>query len=94
MTIKEVSAWVTSVGGAVAMLAAGLAWAWSVHNAFLMEMISPLLRSSYSARINNYRRMECMGALNATTREALEEALLSYEELVGRPISDRSCDSL
>ena len=71
----------TTVGG----------WAWQQHNTFLMEMLSPLLRASYAARINNYRAKACMGDFSNSVD--LDIAMAEYKELVGRDISDRDCDT-
>ena len=94
MSVQKIAAWITSVGGAIAIIAAGLAWAWQMHNEFLMQMISPLLRASYAQRINTYRKLECTNQLTPVTQQAFEDALQDYEELVGRPIGNRDCDSL
>jgi len=85
--IRKVATWISTVGGAVAVLYLGLTWAWGEHNEFVYDLVKPLLRSSYVQRINNYRRMECDGTMTDITREALSDALADYEALVGRPIS-------
>lgn len=92
--VQRIMIWGTAISMGLGVLSGGFLWAWNAHNEFLMEMISPLLRSSYATRINNYRRMECMGPLNETVRQAYEQALIDYEDLVGRPIGDRGCDTL
>ena len=94
MNVQKAAGWITSVGGAVAVLATGLNWAWNTHNQFLMDTISPLLRASYVSRINNYRKMECKNELSPEAHESMLDVMQDYEELVGRPISSRECDSL
>jgi len=84
----------TVIGAAASMLAGFFAWGWNMHNQYLIETISPLLRASYSQRINNYRKLDCMNALSIEAYEAMLDVMQAYEDLVGRPISDRDCDSL
>ena len=93
-TVAEAAGMITKIGAAVAVLTGFLTWAWTAHNQFLMDALSPLLRSSYVNRINNYRRIDCMTGLTFEQKEAMADLLLDYEELVGRPIADRDCDSL
>ena len=85
---KLITSWV-----AVGLLAvSGLSWAWNMHNEFLMDTISPLLRTAYVQRINNYRKKQCMG--DYSDQVELDQVMADYEKLVGRSISDRNCETL
>lgn len=69
------------------LIPGAVTWSVSTHNTYLYAAISPLLRASYVQRINGYREMRCAGAMTDVTEAAYQEALLDYENLVGRPIS-------
>ena len=83
---------IAEIGAAVAVIASGLTWGIKTHNQYLMDALSPLLRTAYVTRINNYRRIQCEeGSLTVDQQVAYDEVLSDYEDLVGRPIGSREC---
>ena len=88
MNIQKLAGWITSV----TVVGTALVWAWNMHNQFLMSLLSPILRQSYASQINTYRKKMCMD--DYSNQVDFDIAMQAYEDLVGRQISARSCDSL
>lgn len=103
MNIQELASKAKS-WAAIGTIAIGIAtWGWGKHNEVLVDTVTEaveplldndreLLRGVYASRINSYRKKMCMG--DYSNQVDLDIAMAKYKELVGRDISDRSCDSL
>ena len=82
-------------GKLITMVAAAASAITVWHANVLQEALAPLLRPALVVRINNYRRILCTDKVLSPQAQAdFDVAMAEYEELVGRPIGDRSCESL
>ena len=91
MTLNEGLSLIAKTGAAIAVIAGGVTWAWDKHNQYLIEVLSPILRSAYVTRIRGYREIQCRGALTIEQQIAFDEVMADYEALVGRPIGNSPC---
>lgn len=90
--MRQTIIFIGEIAAVIAVLVSAITWGIRTHNQYLMDAISPLLRTAYVTRINNYRRIQCEdGQLTVQQQIAFDEVMSQYEGLVGRPIGDREC---